>query len=151
MWVTGKMVWVSRTCGSWIGRVLSLWGIIVISGNEAHHYCDACDMSLGVPLPPRVGVMVCPLTLYDLPKPRTHLQQLGPFPNLVDRPLTYLSCQPTSHSLSLTLICSHYPSLLDILNPPCLYFDLQPSTLTRFCIPDFQTLSLTTVQSLTAV
>ena len=50
------------------------------------------------------GVIVHPLTLHDLPKLRHHLQQLGLFPNLSDQPPTHLGRQPTSHSLSWTLI-----------------------------------------------
>ena len=75
-------------------------------------------------------VMVCPLTLHVLLKPRLHLWQLSPFPNLSDQPLTHLGHQPTSHSLSQTLVCSYYLSLPDTLNPPCLHFSLWPSTLT---------------------
>ena len=30
----------------------------------------------------------------------------------------------------MILVCSHYLSLLDTLNSPCLHFDLQPSALT---------------------
>ena len=68
-----------------------------------------------------------------------------PIPNLSDWPLTHLGCQPTSHFLSQTLVCSHYLALLDTLDPPCLHFDLQCSALTQLHVPDFRTLSLTAV------
>ena len=45
----------------------------------------------------------------------------------------------------MTFVCSHYLSLLDTLNPPCLHFDLEPSSLTQLHIPDFWTLPLTAV------
>ena len=50
------------------------------------------------------SVMVCPLTLHGLLKPCLHLQQLNSFLNLLDWPLTHLGHQPTSHSLSQTLV-----------------------------------------------
>ena len=74
--------------------------------------------------------MVHPPTLHVLPKPHPLLQWLGAFPNLLDWPPTPLGCQPTSHPLSQTLICSYYLSLLDTLDSPCLHFGLWPSTLT---------------------
>ena len=37
---------------------------------------------------------------------------------------------PTSHSLSQTLVCFYYLSLLDTLDSPCLHFDPQPLSLT---------------------
>ena len=67
----------------------------------------------------RFPVMVCPLVLHDLPKPHLHLQQLDPFPMLLDWPPTQPGHQPTSHSLSQTLVCFCYLSLLDSLNSPC--------------------------------
>ena len=48
---------------------------------------------------------------------------------------SHLDCWPTSHSLSWTLICSYYLSLLDTLDSPCLHFDPQPSTLTSASHP----------------
>ena len=74
--------------------------------------------------------MVHPLALHDLPKPHLHLQQLNLSPKLLDWPPTPLGHQPTSHSLSQTLICLYYLSLLDTLNSPCLHFDPQPLSLT---------------------
>ena len=60
--------------------------------------------------------MVCSLTLHAFLKPCLHLRWLGLFLNLSDQPPTHLGYQPTSHSLSQTLICSYYLSLLDTLN-----------------------------------
>ena len=75
-------------------------------------------------------VMVHPPTLHVLLKPHLLLLQLSLFPNLLDWPLNHLGCQPTSHFLSQTLVCSYYLSLLDTLNFPCLHFNLQSLTLT---------------------
>ena len=47
-------------------------------------------------------VMVCPLALHTPPSPHSRLRQSDPFPTLLDRPPTPLSCRPTSHSLSQT-------------------------------------------------
>ena len=75
-------------------------------------------------------VMVRPPVLHIPPKPSLHLQQLNPFPTLLDWPPTQLGHWSASHSLSRTLVCFYYPSLLDTLNSPCLHFDPQPSSLT---------------------
>ena len=68
-------------------------------------------------------VMVRPLVLHDLLKPHLHLQQLNLFPTLSDWPPTQLGHQPPTHSLSQTLVCFYYLSLLDTLDYPCLHFD----------------------------
>ena len=73
--------------------------------------------------------MVHSLTLHVLLKPHLHFQQLGPFPNLSDWPLTHLGCWPTLILSCMTLVCSYYLSLHDTLDSPCLHFGLQPSTL----------------------
>jgi len=67
--------------------------------------------------------MVHPLTPHILPKPRLYPQQLNPFLNLSDRPLTHLG-----HQLLLILFhglsyVSYSLSLPDTLNPPWLHFD----------------------------
>ena len=49
-------------------------------------------------------VMVCPLTLHVFLKPSLDPQHCGPSLNLSDWRPTYLGCQPTSYSLSWTLI-----------------------------------------------
>ena len=69
-------------------------------------------------------------TLHVLPKPSLHLQQLSPFPNLLDQPPSHLGHQPTSHSLSYDSHMFLLSFLLDTLNSPCLNFGLQPLTLT---------------------
>ena len=39
-----------------VDRTCVVVGIIVVIGEGAHHRCDACDVSLPPPLPPRVRV-----------------------------------------------------------------------------------------------
>ena len=75
-----------------------------------------------------VDVMVHPPVLHVPPKLCLCLQRLDPFPMLSDQPLIQLGHWSTSHSLSQTLICFYYPSLLDTLNSPCLHFDPRPSS-----------------------
>ena len=75
-------------------------------------------------------VMVCPLIPHVPLKPHLHLRQLNLFPTLLDWPPTQLGRQSTSHSLSQTLVCFYYPSLLGTLDSPCLHFDPRPSSLT---------------------
>ena len=115
-----------------MGRKLTLGPDVRDSShNKAEQYL--CCTVFSTPLPCEVAVipavMVHPLTLHVPPKPCLHLQQLVLFLNLSDQPLTHLGLWPMSHSLSWTLVCSYYLSLLDILNSPCLPFDLQPSAL----------------------
>ena len=64
------------------------------------------------------------------PKPRLHLQRLDLLLTLSDWPLTELGHRSTSHSLSQTLVCFYYPSLLGTLNSPCLHFNPWPLSLT---------------------
>ena len=63
-------------------------------------------------------VMVYPPVLHVPLDPRSHLRWPDPFPTLSDRPPTPLGRQSASHSLSQTLVCFYYPSLLDTLNSP---------------------------------
>ena len=65
-----------------------------------------------------VHVMVYPPVLHVPPNPRSHLQRPNPFPTLSDRPPTPLGRRSASHSLSWTLVCFYYSSLLDTLNSP---------------------------------
>ena len=56
--------------------------------------------------------------------PVLHIPPMAqPISDASDRPPTPLGCQSTSHSLSWTLVCFYYPSLLDTLDYPCLHFD----------------------------
>ena len=103
----------------------------VAQPSQSHSYASVLTTGIKPSVKPKgYPVMVCPLTLHVLLKPCLYLQQLNPFLNLLDQPLTHLGLQPTSHSLSQTLVCSYYLSLLDTLNFPYLHFDPQPLTLT---------------------
>ena len=82
--------------------------------------------------------MVHPLTLHVLPKPHLPLQWLGPFLNLSDQPPTPLGHWPISHSLSQTLVCSYYLSLLDTLNFPSLHLSLAFNPDFSFAFPTFR-------------
>ena len=125
------------------GNVVTCYRWCTISDYHFKHLNWSLSLSLSLSLrfpqwiPPAVllwavarPVMVCPLTLHVPVKPHLYLWQLSPFLNLLDWPLTHLGHWPTSHSLSWTLTCSCYLSLLDTLDSPCLYFGLWPSTLT---------------------
>ena len=97
--------------------------------DQAPHRCDEmahlrCSLAI------MESVMVRPLVLHVLPKPSLHVWWLDPFLTLSDWPPTQLGHWPASRSLSRTLICFYYLSLLDPLDPPHLHFNPQPLSLT---------------------
>ena len=73
-----------------------------------HYISDTAGIQLIVTMLP---VMVYPPVLHVPPTAR-------PISDASDRPPTPLGRRSTSHSLSWTLICFYYPSLLGTLNSP---------------------------------
>ena len=89
----------------------------IFSSKDCERYATWSDSLVLVTLLEAISadaaVMVCPPVLHVPPNPCFCLRQLNPFLTLSDRPPTPLGCWSASHSLSRTLVCFYYPSLLE--------------------------------------